>query len=305
MARAPRTAGRRRRNANPRPLVRRGTWCDHRVVRTIVVAVTLLAALSAGCASEPAAEDATLRAEPAAAPAPSQAKKTGPRPPRLPRLEGEVLALSDGKGTRFVTLGGRELARLRGYTASTGLRPMFSNGGRLAWTLRGGRVSLSRERWNLRVRGFGASCGAVTHVRAGTILSCVGTPRSQPLLLRDRAGRVKRLVEPLSQVGHWEGASVSPDGGTLLVTWYAECEVPTALVVPVAGGTPRAVTGEADWTKAPESTALGWTNDGRALVHLHRGVCGYGAQRPGVYAFDGRERTFIAGPVRSAAFFPG
>jgi hypothetical protein len=82
--------------------------------------------------------------------------------------------------------------------------------------------------------------------------------------------------------------------------------VPTAFFAPVGGGRSVPVTGEADWTKAPESAALGWTRDGRALVHLQGGACGTGVPRPGVYAFDPRGgREYITGPVQSAAFFPG
>ena len=45
-------------------------------------------------------------------------------------------------------------------------------------------------------------------------------------------------------------------------------------LVPARGGVPRVVTGEADWAKAPPSTADGWTEDGRAIVELWRGDCG-------------------------------
>lgn len=86
--------------------------------------------------------------------------------------------------------------------------------------------------------------------------------------------------------GFWRYALVSPDGRTLLAQWSRECESPSAFFVPTGGGLPRAVTGERDWAKAPESSAIGWTSEGRARVLLHGPACGLGAQRPGVYLID-------------------
>jgi len=55
--------------------------------------------------------------------------------------------------------------------------------------------------------------------------------------------------------------------------------VPFAFLVPAGGGTPRVVTGEAEWAKAPQSVADGWTEDGRAIVEVSRGDCGAAAHR--------------------------
>ena len=54
---------------------------------------------------------------------------------------------------------------------------------------------------------------------------------------------------------------------------------------------------------APESFALGWTRDGRALVELPKGECAGGTAPPGVYAFaaDGSKRLIARGSA--AAFF--
>jgi len=87
---------------------------------------------------------------------------------------------------------------------------------------------------------------------------------------------------PGAKVGHWTKAYLSPDGKTFLAQWSAECEVPFTFLVPARGGVPRVVTGNADWTKAPQSTADGWTEDGRAIVEITRGDCGKPSSR-GLY----------------------
>jgi hypothetical protein len=104
----------------------------------------------------------------------------------------------------------------------------------------------------------------------------------------------------VAPVGHWRRAFLSPDRTMLLAQWSAECEVPRAFFVPAAGGTPHVVSGERDWTKAPNSVALGWSSDGRAKVELLQQACGIGAHRPGVYLIDpssGRAE-FVRGLLR-------
>ena len=204
-----------------------------------------------------------------------------------------------------MTLEGRELARVRGYSAWTGTGPVLSKGGRL-WTLRHGRVVPTRERWNVRVRRHGEACAILERVSGGELLSCLRTPGGEPLLLRAPGGTARSVVPAMAdRAGHWRNAFTSPDGRRLLLTWSAECEVPTAFFAPASGGRPIPVTGEANWTKAPESVALGWTRDGRALVYLGRGLCATGARRPGVYAFHDGGSTYVTGPAASAAFFLG
>jgi hypothetical protein len=88
-------------------------------------------------------------------------------------------------------------------------------------------------------------------------------------------------------VGHWEWATPSPDGRWVLAGWSAECEVQTALLVSVADGSVRTVTGERGiaWRSAPESGALGWTADGFAIADFGGSSdCGTAATVPrGVY----------------------
>jgi hypothetical protein len=93
-------------------------------------------------------------------------------------------------------------------------------------------------------------------------------------------------VLPPGRVGHWAWGALSPDGETILAQWSAECEVPIAFLVDANGGTPTPVTGEADWANSPESLALGWTTDRRAIVFLPQGpACGSGVDRAGVYLY--------------------
>jgi len=65
-------------------------------------------------------------------------------------------------------------------------------------------------------------------------------------------------------VGFWvpERIFVSPDGRTLLAEWSGECETQWAYFVAVASGRVRTIFG------VYESTAYGWTHDGRARVRL-------------------------------------
>ena len=93
------------------------------------------------------------------------------------------------------------------------------------------------------------------------------------------------------KAGHWAWAALSPDGETLLAQWSAECEVPIAFLVQVTGTTPTPVTGEGDWARSPESVALGWTTDGRAIVFLPTGPpCGSGVDTPGIYLYSAHGR---------------
>ena len=100
---------------------------------------------------------------------------------------------------------------------------------------------------------------------------------------RTLAGPPERTIAHGMPIGHWAGAWLSPDGKTLLAQWSAECEIPIAFFVDAASGKKRPVTGEQDWTEAPESIALGWSDDGRARVRLTRGYCGGAKYPPGVY----------------------
>jgi Tol biopolymer transport system component len=88
-------------------------------------------------------------------------------------------------------------------------------------------------------------------------------------------------------IGSWQWAAASPDGRTILVQWSAECEIPMAFLVAVADGRPASVTGK--YTRddpPPNSTALGWSDDGRAIVFIPAETgCG-GTDESGVFLID-------------------
>ncbi len=93
--------------------------------------------------------------------------------------------------------------------------------------------------------------------------------------------------DPL-HAGSWSWAELSPDGRTIVAQWSAACEEPTAFVVSSQGGALRAVTGETDLRRAPESVALGWSRRGELVVDLGRGGCKNGTTPPGIYRVDPR-----------------
>jgi hypothetical protein len=72
----------------------------------------------------------------------------------------------------------------------------------------------------------------------------------------------------------WGRVWLSPDSRTLLAEWQFPCDSEVGVFVPMRGGTPRVVTGQLDWRKAPISRPLGWTRDGKARVEVEgkRGV---------------------------------
>jgi hypothetical protein len=283
------------------------------------LAVSLAILLVAGCggskhpAAEPTARSMTTTGTPP--PPPTTTEAQAQEPPQLPRMQGDVLAVGRGSTdythavTVFMTLDGRELARLPGYVPY-GFGPSFSGSGPEHWTLRDGRVVRHTRRDRvIRVRGFRRrDCTELATVPAGALVSCYRG--SGALLLRRPDGTAIELVnkpphEPSEIVGYWANAYVSPDGTQLLLTWSRECESPTAFLAPAAGGDPTPFAGDADWRKAQESYALGWTRDGRALAYLTMGLCGPSGGPPGVYASEGGGPPTLVARGNDAAFFRG
>jgi hypothetical protein len=145
-----------------------------------------------------------------------------------------------------------------------------------------------------------AGCGSTTPRTITRVQRCNGIAADLTIHYAICAGRFVRDGEELAirkppgaKVGHWAKAFLSPDGKTFLAQWSAECEVPAAFLVPVRGGVPRVVTGETDWTKAPQSTADGWTADGRAVVEISRGDCGPPSGRELYLVASDGQRTAI------------
>ena len=97
-------------------------------------------------------------------------------------------------------------------------------------------------------------------------------------------GRRPHFRAPRGENGHggWEMAAPSPDGRRVLGQWSGECEVPTAYLIDTPTGQITEI-GERSSGVLPESLALGWLSDDRALVHFPQGACGTSVPRPGVY----------------------
>lgn len=95
-----------------------------------------------------------------------------------------------------------------------------------------------------------------------------------------------------SDHGHWRFAEPSPDGRWLLAAASFECEVPHAMLLPAGGGVPETADGfaaypvEDDAPFPATSQAVGWTDDGRAIVVFPETACGSGDPAPGTYLVD-------------------
>jgi hypothetical protein len=167
-------------------------------------------------------------------------------------------------------------------------------------------------RWRIDDDAAGRQCRSAGHITAGALEVCYQPNANDNgyFVVTDSRGQRGLLDVSLpfqsdTVVGNWDWAAASPDGKTLLAQWSAECEVPLAFFVSASGGKPQPVTGEvAATTVSPDSVALGWTTDGRAIVFLpSQPACGTSGG-PGTYliALDGT-RTFVApatGPLPPA-----
>lgn len=219
---------------------------------------------------------------------------------QLPELPSEVLAVERGKQTVLVDLKGRALAHLDGWTPTMRLnQPQLVRGSEARTIDRAARRLVPFLPELPAVRG---GCTPVGKLGDAQLVEC-STQGDASLSMRRPDGTTAKLVPPASAHGLWIGAFASPDRKRLLLQWSDECETPFALVAPAAGGEARLVTGGRIGAGAPESYALGWTRDGRALVELPGGACGGGTAPPGVYAVaaDGSRHLIARGSA--AAFF--
>lgn len=90
-------------------------------------------------------------------------------------------------------------------------------------------------------------------------------------------------MKPSAMDAQWGGVWLSPDRRMLLAEWQYPCDSAAVVFVSARNGTPRLVTGENDWRKAPIARALGWTREGKARVQLFTPWRGH---KLGVYLFD-------------------
>jgi hypothetical protein len=181
---------------------------------------------------------------------------------RLPTLPAQGIAVERHGGVQLVSTDGRVLATLAGFSIDRATdRP-------------GPLVLVYRPAWYVLDRR-GGSLRRISERRGENLRR----PDDPTVSLPPPQGtRYQGEVH-----GHWRWMQGSPDGGSALAQWSGECEVPTAFVS--QGGDPRPVTGERTLRGAPESFALGWSIDGRAIVLLPQGPCGSSSDRPGVYLF--------------------
>jgi hypothetical protein len=104
-----------------------------------------------------------------------------------------------------------------------------------------------------------------------------------------RTTRPVSLPTPTGGSGRWSWLEPSPNRAQVLGQWMeqiSECELPIAAIQRSPGTSPEPFTG-GSLPKAPPSYALGWTSDGRAIVHVAAGPCvGPSGWHPGVYIFN-------------------
>jgi hypothetical protein len=180
----------------------------------------------------------------------------------LPMLPSQGVAVERHGGVQLVSTKGRVIATLPGFSIDRATdRP-------------GSLVVVHRDQWYLLDR----SGGVFRRIseRRGENLRRPDDPRVS--LPPPRGTRFRGEVH-----GHWRWMQRSPRGSDVLAQWSGECEAPTAFLS--QGGELRPVTGGTSIRGAPESFALGWTIDGRAVVLLPRGACGSSSDQPGVYLF--------------------
>jgi hypothetical protein len=149
-------------------------------------------------------------------------------------------------------------------------------------------------RWSaLALVVLAAGCGGTQHVGSRTrpaqvrktcmratpaFRTCVLVgPPLRPTIERMTAAGWAVVTGPLKHPdpdAQWGRVWLSPDSRTVLAEWDFPCDSAVGVFVPLRGGTPRVVTGQLDWRKAPISRPLGWTRDGRARVKVfgRRGV---------------------------------
>lgn len=281
--------------------------------RVLIGGALLVGLLLAGCGEKPKPE-AVSTTVPEATPTTTTERTltvivsndppSPPPPPARPvapkNLPDEFL-LIDRHG-RLVALDGTSLGTAKGV--SYPWITTFSDHANRAWTFKNGRLVRAKHHlFKLRLSSDSRQCSELGRIPSGALVSCLQGDAG--LFVRDSGGAVRTLVPPPrdSLGGHWAFAFPSPDGSRLLLYWSGECEAPNAFFAPSSGGNPTEATGASDWRKAPESSALGWTKDGRALVLLGAGGCGYGTRPPGVYAVDGYGGNTFLVKAHSAAFF--
>lgn len=124
-------------------------------------------------------------------------------------------------------------------------------------------------------------CSAVDAGAGLLAAACGPEPETDEIRVFTPAGGSRLLTGPVTDVGHWRFALVSPDGAWVLGQWSGECEEPAAYLIDVQSGERRSVV-----EGAVASSVIGWAPDRRAIVGLPIARCGTGADEPGTYLVD-------------------
>jgi len=100
--------------------------------------------------------------------------------------------------------------------------------------------------------------------------------------------------------GHLRWALRAPSGDVTLAQWGGECETRNAYFL-VPGADPQPVVEVVGEGPPPETVALGWSRDGRALVAvLGEAPCGNHLSGPGVYFMGVDRRPKMLAPGTDA-----
>jgi hypothetical protein len=207
----------------------------------------------------------------------------------LPPLPAQGVVIDTDKGVRFIDLTGRVVARLPGWDLY------------YTWTIPGPVVLRSRPHVFFVLHAVAHTVvpigDAPEAVRVGQQFEDGFGPEENPGLPYPRGSRVEG--HPGLRDGFWAYALPSPNGSRLLAQWSGECEVPNAFFID--GDSVVTVDGYSHLGPASDSSALGWTNDGRAVVTLAGGACSMQFPRPGVYLLDGPGEGDLLVPGMHAA----
>ena len=272
-----------------RPIVgsgaRRGVYgvIESRMVLRRMILIVAAAVLAAGCAAQTADKAEPRRTEPISTPvvaARPEAPETAPAvgiPTSLPELPKQGVAVERRSGVDLVDFSGRVLAHLDGFS-------IFYS------TARPGPLVLQRGN-----AYFALSVRQHSLRQVDSRKDARGTIPSDPTEVALPSPWIGPDVDYL--LGRWRYAMRAPDSATVLAQWSGECEVPIAFFYTPSWDGPIAVTGERRLEDAPESFALGWTADSRAVVLLPTAACGSAFERPGVYLFTGPGKGTYLVPV--------
>jgi hypothetical protein len=238
-------------------------------VRGAAIAVALVATACGVDDRAPATPAVAATSTPAhtvetTTPGPPPSPRPLPPPIDLAVLPHEGVIVHERGDLLFLDVTGNVVDRVRdmGFAGN--------GGGRAIWTRRG------RDYFR-----FDEGGGRLVPVPRGVASDLIYGVEPKEPALRPPPGT--RVPAARRVAGHWRYAYEGP-AGVLLAQWSGECETPTAYWKE-PGERPEIVTGGHDLSAAPDSFALGWSDDGMALVLLPQGGCGATAARPGIYRF--------------------